>query len=317
MNRFFIFLLLFGCSAERLPTLPVGENFMLQKIARSTVCLSNTVDVNLLTGACGDRVVALPALTLGYNYTALSDPNHGVYATFLYDGSNIPPKGHLVVGDSVALTIRPISGKIKIVCEGMSSARLVFGAFISQLASSMLDNSALQVVDLSQSGCDLNCWVGKGVGIIDSSVQIVLWYHSNNRPQLGCSKIFPDHALATQAQLEQRLGQIKKKYPNLKQLYVGFREFGGWSCPPSGTELREPVAYEEGFSVKWFTRNHFAEAAPFIGLGPYTWSSLTPRSWFRDDGVHLCSVGAGFMGKKWFDFLLNNSTSRPWFAQNP
>lgn len=300
--------------------------------AAPTLCLPNTVSVNSLIGACGAVPATLPALTSGFSYTATSDLSRGAYSTFLYSTGNTKPAHHKRVGDSLALLIKPLSvsgqpspnGSIVVIGEGMSNARYIFDAFASQLTTSKLDNPKVKFKNLSQSGCDLTCWVGNGAGAVDPQVQVALLYHSNNRPQNGVcvdEKRFPYHAQMTRDQLEARVHQLKQKYPNLKLIYLTSRDFGGWSCPPSGSEYREPVGYEEGFSVKWLIDGQSAGSdadlaygtAPYLAWGPYLWSATTSRSYFMPDGTHPCSGGQAFFAQQWFDFLLNDSSSQPWF----
>jgi len=59
----------------------------------------------------------------------------------------------------------------------------------------------------------------------------------------------------------------------LKQIYITSREFGGWSYPPSGTDYREPVAFEEGFPVK-----RFHEKISSLDANEYRRSS---RGWMK------------------------------------
>lgn len=284
----------------------------------STACLPNTVSFSSLVGACGVPVSYLPGLLSGGPYISLTDPASVMYDTNLYPGSNEPPSLHSARGDSIAQVLS--GGPIKVACFGMSNSKLIFDDLIARLGTSVLDNPQVSVVDFAESGCDLTCWMSKSVAS-DAAVKVVFLYHSNNKPQSsGCDQLkrFPTHALNTQAQLENFLVKIRSAYPNLKQVFISSREFGGWGCAPSSTKYTEPVAFEEGFSVKWFVEAHLNEVSPWIGWGPYTWDSATKRENFRKDGVHPCAViGVPVFSGRWFDFLLNNSSTRPWFAANP
>lgn len=313
-----IAILLVNCN-EPMPQQESALEFDADGISAAETCLPNTINVNTLTGACGAVPADLPELTLGVNYTSVTDLAQGVYETFLYPDSNNAPASHRAKGDSISQVLRA-GGAIKVVCFGMSNAKLIFDNLVSLLPGSALDNSNVTIVDKAESGCDLTCWMSKTVAF-DAAVKVVFLYHSNNKPQSSAcvsSKRFPTHALNTQAQLETFLGKIKSAYPNLKQVFINSREFGGWGCPPSGTKYTEPVAFEESFSVKWFVEDHLNETTPWIGWGPYTWSRTTPRNHFRNDGVHPCTTtGAPAFGQQWFDFLLNDQTAKIWFAANP
>lgn len=293
-------------------------------------CTNSSISVNSLVGDCNAVPVNLPEFVSGQNYTATaqSDPAQGVYPTYLYAGQNDVPVYHRQRADSAAALIQPINGFIDVVCEGMSNSGIVFDGMINVVNASSLDNAQVRFTNLSEGGCDLVCWAGKGVGTVDTKVQVALLYHSNNKPQNGScasNKKFPGHANATLSQLKTRVTQIRQKYPNLKLIYFGSREFGGWSCPPSNTKYQEPVAFEESFSVKWLIDKQVSGSDPSLSYantppmlwGPYTWNSDTPRNYFRADGGHPCNTGQAAFGQQWFDFLLSDPTARIWFAANP
>ena len=324
MKRFVVcslFLFFAACVDKDGIVLSPIQDFFSARLLRSasSTCLADNVSLNSLTAPCGAIPANLPELTLGANYVAASDLARGVYQGFLYPGQNALPTVHQKRADSVALLIIPINGKIKVVAEGMSNSGMIFDGLINVMNASSFDNSAVQITNFSKGGCDLPCWISNGVGTVDSSVQVVLAYHSNNRPQsTSCvsAKRFPTHALNTKTQLESRFQQLRQKYPKARQFYFFSREFGGWSNPPSGSRNSEPVAYEEGYSVKWFIESHLNEV-PVVLWGAYTWDRMTPRSYFTTDGTHPCIVGQNAFGQKLFDYFLNNSSSRPWFAANP
>ncbi len=310
----FISILIFGCAIDQNVQ---NENFAVHTVeqrAALNVCLNDGIPVESLVGSCGEGISAIPPLISGETYVALRDTLRQGFAGYLYDGTNTIPARHKRVGDSLGALVRPINNKIRVVAEGMSNAKLIFGGLQLLLSSSSLDNPKVEFINQAQGGCDLDCWIAGGVGTIDKNVQVVLAYHSMNRPQAECEKYFPTHAQSLQAKLEQRLAQLRIKYPRAKQFFFGVREFGGWSNLPSGTGLREPVGFEEGFAVKWLV-NSYLGRMPFVGFGPYTWTPATPRSYFQEDGTHPCNIGQMFFAQQWFDFLLNDSTSKGWFAK--
>lgn len=318
-----VFLLL-GCSKDAPVKSVVSEEQVVDENyeanAPTETCLPNTVNVNSLVGSCNAIPANLPELTLGLNYTSVTDLAQGVYETYLYPDSNTAPASHRAKGDSIANVLRA-GGAIKVVCYGMSSSKLIFDNLLSRLPGSSLDNPNVTIVDKAESGCDLGCWISKGSLPFDAAVKVVFLYHSNNKPQSSScttAKRFPTHANNTKANLETFLGYVKTAHPNAKMVFISSREFGGWSCPPSGTKYLEPVAYEEGFSVKWFVEAHLGQTTPWIGWGPYTWSRATPRNHFRQDGAHPCTTtGAPAFGQQWFDWLLADPTAKIWFAANP
>ncbi len=141
------------------------------------------------------------------------------------------------------------------------------------------------------------------------------------------SKRFPAHAQTTKGMLKTRILDLHKKYPNLKLLYLTSRSYGGWTCEPSASGNGEPVALEEGFSVKWLVEDQILgkdpdlafsgpnAKAPWLGWGPYLWDPTWTRDMYSD-GVHPCPPGQMAVAQKWYNFLMQDSTARPWFRDN-
>lgn len=315
-------------------------------------CIPANTPASALRCAFGALPMALPPMTQGSTYVSHTDVTKTVYATYLYpNGSNDMPASHRAAGEAIAAGIQPLNvrgevdlanGKIVVVAEGMSNTNDEMVRFIQAfLSGNPAVNPKLQFRNLAQPGCDLICWVDKGVGAIDQQVQIVLMKHSNNRPQLAngapqnptppftnaASKRFPTHARLTQDMLKTRILDVKKQYPNLKLLFLTSRIYGGWSCDPAATTYREPVAYEEGFSVKWLVESQILGTdstlafsgpnakAPWLAWGPYIWDSTWPQNWYRDD-VHPCTAGQMVVAKQWYDLLMQDGAARPWFRDN-
>jgi hypothetical protein len=127
------------------------------------------------------------------------------------------------------------------------------------------------------------------------------------------------------------------RYPNLKQLFLSPRAYGGYALNNANPE---PFAYETGFTIKWVIQaqidqmatgkidpgagdlNYSTGTAPWITWGPYFWANGSkPRSdgffYVREDftdrdGTHPSPQG----GQKIARFMLNwflNSQYTPWF----
>ena len=103
--------------------------------AQAETCLSNTVNVNSLVGSCNAVPVNLPELTLGQNYTSVTDLAQGVYPGFIYPDSNGMPIVHRAKGDSISTSLRA-AGAVKVACFGMSNSKLIFDNLISRLPGS-------------------------------------------------------------------------------------------------------------------------------------------------------------------------------------
>ena len=321
--------------------------------SQNTECQKADVTATALKCVAGASPLTPPAFTSGAKYISSTDATRTQYATFLYrDSSNQMPALHRAKGEALAKALQPLNasgnvdaanGKFAAIAEGMSNTRDEMNAFNALLTSRKNElHAAFTFTNLSQGGCDLLCWIDKAVGPVNRQVQIAFVKHSNNRPQKAdgtpedpnsafpdkASKNFPNHAQVTKAQLKTRLLALKQQYPNLKIVFFTSRAFGGWSCAPAASAYREPVAYEEGFAVKWLIddqvtgrdpdlRFEGANApAPWIAWGPYLWDAQKwTQDMFKSDGTHMCEKGTALVGQIWFDFLMKDNTARPWFAK--
>ncbi len=321
--------------------------------AQNDECAKAENDINALKCAFGASPTLPSPLTHGLLYISESDLSATPHETFLYpDSSNKIPTAHQAAGDSIALTVVPLNidgevdfelGRIKIIAEGMSNARDEFNAFRTLFIENNIDlREEVEFVNLSEGGCDLLCWVDRGVEEIDRQVQIAFLKHSNNRPQnpdgspkssappfsSRDDKRFPSHALTTKEMLKTRILDLKSQYPNLKMVFLTSRSFGGWSCVPENGSYREPVGFEEGFSVKWLIEDQISGAdaelrldgdspTPWLAWGPYIWNPETPEDYFKGDGVHPCDSGTAYISNLWYEALLANTAARPWLLKNP
>lgn len=252
-----------------------------------------------------------------------SDPRNYVPMSALYFDGDEMPSAHRYKGDSVGLLVKVIEGRKYFAAEGHSNAVRVFMAFADLLSASALDDSRLRFINNAQGGMDLQDWVAAGVGTIDLRVQVVLLHHSLSKNFDGCdSAAYVD---STRYYLKRRLLQLRVKYPRLRQVFLQSREYGGWKCYAQPGASAEPAAHRNGYAVK-SSINLQVQAldtdlsydnAPFLAWSFNPWDPTTPRSWFEGAGLHPCTTGANFWAQQWFDFLLNDSTTRSWFAANP
>jgi hypothetical protein len=135
------------------------------------------------------------------------------------------------------------------------------------------------------------------------------------------------------------LRALRHHYPNLQQVYVSSRTYGGFAA---STLNPEPYAYESGFAVKWLVQAQVEQmrsgtidahtgdidydaAAPWVAWGPYLWAgdASNPRAdgfyWTRQDfsadGTHPSQTGRRKVGQLLLDFLLSSPQASPWFAR--
>lgn len=312
----FLFLVSLLVSCDSLQNIVVAPADGIARKVISSTCLPDAFPT-LIVDECGN------------------DPRNYVPLTasgFLYADGNSMPVAHRAAGVAAGVLVQPLNdagqpastGKIYVDAEGMSNALRVFDAFALKLAGSSLDNSKIRFRNKSLGGVDLQEWVDSlGVGAIDVKVQVVLLYHSLTKNFSGCSQ--QTYIDTTRYYLRARLLQLKIKYPNLKQVFIQSRELGAWKCYSTPGAAAEPAAWLNGFGVKNFVDLQVSggdpalayASAPFMAWGIYPWDGVTPRSWFESPGLHPCTTGSNFWAQQWFDFLLNDSTTRSWFAANP
>jgi Spy/CpxP family protein refolding chaperone len=298
----------------------------------------------------------------------------GQFDGFLYEGSNDPPPAHDSKGKQFASEIRPLdkngtpspSGKIVFLSVGFSNPQIEWcgpslrhpqdcfnESFIKQaMASPKIDKSTVVILNGAIGGQPTRVWgdpnardydlvrdrVLSASGVSEKQVQAVWMEVVEPSPTVSLPSRDAD-AYKLEALAGEACRALKARYPNLKQLFISPRSYGGYAHAGSP----EPFAYETGFSVKWLIEaqirqmatgqveeragdlNYNSGIAPWITWGPYFWASgSTPRSdglsYGRDDyrdtdGLHPSFQGirkiAGFM-LKWFE----NSPYTPWL-KNP
>lgn len=267
----------FSISTLVLPAIGMG---------RHETCLPSAYPESLLRCAFGIDLRTLQPPTAGLPYQSQTDTPGDVYPTDLYPAANDMPAGHRADGEAIAAGIVPLdpqgrsdslNGEIVVVVKGFSHTKLETIAFIdSFLTGDRAVNSKFQLIDRSLPGCNLLCWSEKGVGEGDPQVLIVLMKHNNSTSQRSDgtprapNRIFPNanskrllnHAPITKAVLKTRIRDLKIRYPNLKMIFLTNRIYGNWSCGPTEYSYREPVAFEEGFAVKWLIEDQILRRDP-------------------------------------------------------
>ncbi len=325
-------------------------------------CSSATTDPGV-GGTSSDSVkVALTDLTFG-NYLGLRG---GLYP----NGSDTEPSAHAAEGMRRTALIRPLdatgspsaSGKIVLLSIGMSNTSQEFCAvngttscfpetFMGVAAADVaVNHTNLMIVNGAQGGEDASDWTSPTAqtfnvvrdqrlaqfGVTESQVQVVWLEQADANPTVSLPAPAADAYI-----LETRLGDIVRalrvRYPNLRQVFLGTRAYGGYS---TGHLNPEPFAYESGYAVKWLIQAQIDQAlsgrivdahagdldygsvAPWIAWGPYAWANgTTARSdgltWVRDDfgpdGTHPSALGRGKVGTLLLSFFKASTFTRCWF----
>lgn len=290
--------------------------------------------------------VGLPLNDLGsglYSRNGASFPG-GLYP----NSSNSRPAPHNAAGVALAQQIEPLDaagnpandGKIALITVGMSNTFIEFNAFEALAATDSEINPQLVLVNGSFAGQTSEYWVDPNAetwawqlnrlaqrNVTPQQVQVA-WV-KQTRTGGGT---FPDKAEIVQADLEAIARNLKLHYPNLKIAYFSSRTR---SYTHDNGLSPEPVAFENGFAVKWLiakqiegdaTLNYNPDAgpvvAPYLSWGPYLWiDGLNARSdgltWQPEDMVRDCThpsaQGANKVAQQLLDFFKADATAVSWF----
>ena len=266
-------------------------------------------------------------------------------------GSNEIPPAHFAAGQALAQQVQPLdangnpsaSGKIGVVCLGMSNSSFIFSSMIELLVGQTASN--VVIVQAAKGGYDLGKWQDpanviwptavaavNAAGITPAQVQVVLQTHSM------ANSIYPPQGWPmtpkdVQAFCENTMRNVDlpANFPNAKLCFWSSREYAGHATTMNNPE---PYAYQSGFAVKWMIEKQIAGdptlnfdpangamQCPWMAWGPYVWGDgLVPREdgmfWeirdFNADGVHPSVRGRTKAGAAWARFLLTDPLTAPW-----
>ncbi len=169
-------------------------------------------------------------------------------------------------------------------------------------------------------------------------MQVIWLLEATKQPAASLPAAAAADAFALGSNLGKIVRALRVRYPNLQQVYLSNRIYGGYATT---RENPEPYAYETGFAVKWLIdaqirqmRNggqiidaragdlNHDSAAPWLAWGPNLWANGTvPRrdglTWqrpdFKSDGTHP-SVESGVpkVGRLLLDFFSTSPGTRCW-----
>ena len=169
-------------------------------------------------------------------------------------------------------------------------------------------------------------WEGAGrrlekAGVAPPQVQAV-WL---KQAMIGPARAgeFPAHARKLADGMATIVRMAKKRYPNLRIVYLSSRIYAGYARIPLNPE---PFAYESAFSVRWLIEKQIAGPAtsPALLWGPYLWADgTTPRKadglvWKREDlagdGTHPSrGPGTAKVARMLLDFFHNDPLASTWY----
>ncbi|MEU2610993.1 hypothetical protein ABZ570_05295 [Micromonospora sp. NPDC007271] len=318
-------------------------------------------------------VVGMPA-AVAATILPINDLGGGTYLGFqggLYPaGRNTMPDAHRTAGVNRALRVRPLdatgapsaNGRYVLLSLGMSNTTQEFCSsetggqcapysFIGQAAADpRVNHDKLVIVDGAAGGQTAGTWDSPAdtnydrvrdtrlapLGLTERQVQVVWVKVANANPSVSLPAANAD-AYQLVVQQGNILRALKKRYPNLQQVFFSSRIYGGYAT----TGLNpEPYAYETGFGVKWVIQAQITQmsgggtdpragnldydsAAPWAAWGPYLWANgLQPRSdgltWqrsdFGSDGTHPATSGRQKVASMLLRFFTTSPHTACWFT---
>lgn len=325
------------------------------------------------TSTCGSdplTVSAAPMVPLMDMGT--STTYYGLTGGLYADGSDTMASDHETAGLSISNAITPLdtsgnpspTGKIVLMSIGASNQSQEWcgrandcetpsgNSFMVQAAGdSSVNHSTLEIVNGAQSGQSIAFWMDPDshrtydivrddrltpLGLTEAQVQII-WLDDADAGATVSLPAAGADAYTVESRLANALRAMKIRYPNLKEVFLSSRIYGGYATT---VQSPEPYAYETGFSVKWTIQSQITQmetgsvdpvagdldentVAPWISWGPYMWANgTTPRSdglvWLRTDfgtdGTHPSAGGVRKVGGMLLTFFLNSEFTRCWFA---
>ncbi len=308
--------------------------------------------------------------------TPLTDLGPGLYLGYqggLYPGgaSAIPP-AHLADGIALANSIQPLdasgnpdplNGKIGFIAVGMSNTTQEFstaqgngqGGSWSFKPMADLDpakNSKVVIVDCAQGGQGGSDWSQSDDPAWDNALaRIIAAKLSAEQVQVAWVKLaergtdaaaagvlgFPDFSIWYQGHIKATLQNLRAKYPNVKIAFLSSRTRSYTDVYAQQDD--EPLAYENGFGVKWVIEDQIQGdaglnydpgngpvLAPWIAWGPYLWADgVVARSdglvWLCGDTelrdyCHPAMGGESKVGNMLLAFFRTDPAATPWFLRS-
>jgi len=270
-------------------------------------------------------------------------------------GSNEMPESFYNDAITMAESIAPLSsngnpdenGKIGMISIGASTVAM-FGKSVESLIYNVPGiNNNLTFVNGGVGGQDLNKIADQNgrywskvdqevinAGLTNEQIQ-VMWFQEDDLR--NTTSAFPERADMLVESFIWHIQQMKKRYPNLKLLYLTGRHTTDYMPAKAKEKHREPRAYLNGWACKWVIEEqingnkeltYMGEDAksPLILWGPYFWTqgditrkdgySFTPDM-VKTDGVHPNTLGEIKVANDLLDFWKADPVSSIWLTGEP
>lgn len=223
----------------------------------------------------------LPELTVSYK-----GQEGGLYGA----GQNLPPPALDTMARAALAKITPLDaqgkpnpgGKVVLLSIGMSNTTMEFSGFIELAKVDKRKADAVVVVDGAQGGQSADRIANEAApfwknidqrlaaaGVAPKQVQAIWLKQAFPGPR----EEFPMEARRLAGYLEQDIAIARKRYANLRVIYLSSRIYAGFAT----TGLNpEPHAYEGAFAVRWAILNQLeptaTKADSVLLWGPYLWA---------------------------------------------
>lgn len=274
-------------------------------------------------------------------FTALPDLGTGTYegepGGLYAAGSNAPPPAYAQAGLAAATRIvardlhgaADSAGHIVLLAISMSNGAIEFNAFTSVAQRAGPLAPRLVLVNGAQGGKDARSWANPEdaawseadqrlaqAGVDDAQVEAI-WL---KQAQAGPASDFETYTHSLAGQMSSIVATAARRYPNLDQVFVSPRTYGGYATSRLNPE---PYAYWSGFADRLLVEQSVAHPGmrPWIGWGAYLWTDGTAGrsdglAWtctdVGADGTHPSPAGAEKVGGL-LEAFFSGSEFTPWF----
>lgn len=263
-------------------------------------------------------------------------------------------------------------GKIVLLSLGMSNTTQEFSQFVKAAAADPRKSPQVVVVDGAIGARTATVWAADGADLLPADERLRLeklllamgrkpgpgdtWPTLESRlrangvsaPQVQALWIkqaeaqparlgeFPAHARILEENLIGIVQIAKRRFPNLRVVFLSSRIFGGYATTPLNPE---PYAYEGAFAMRWLILKQLngdprlncepargEVKAPVVVWGPYLWANgATPRRsdglvWLQDDftpndRTHPADSARQKVAGKLLTFFTTDEGARGWFLR--
>ena len=251
----------------------------------------------------------------------------------LYATGNEMPATHAAAAPAVT----PVDGVIGVLSLGMSNGEQEWGRFMLDAAARNDLAQTLRFANGAQGGVAMVQWANPNDAAWDFAVEAaaeagirsdqvrVLWLKMGSQlPDLGNGS-FEERVALEHGWLTDILGIAADVFPNVRQVYLSSRIYGGYELSPNHAEPQ--TGYDNGFSVQAVVADAVAGKTPvWAAWGPYLWANGTTRrndglTWqcddFEGDGVHPSASGEAKVSGLLMDFFSSEPVACDWFLADP